>query len=59
MFQTIGWNNKKWLVRLKVISTIVATLIIILFVATAVNAYIEANYVTASAQWTEAFIANI
>jgi len=59
MFQTIGWNNKKWLVRLKVISTIVATIIIILFVATAVNAYIEANYVTASAQWTEAFIANI
>ena len=59
MFQTIGWNNKKWLVRLKIISTIVATLIIILFVATAVNAYIEANYVTASAQWTEAIIANI
>ena len=57
MFQTIGWNNKKWLKRLKVIGTVVAALIVLLFVATAVNAYIEAHYVTASAQWTEALIA--
>ena len=54
MFQTIGWNNKKWLVRLKVIGVIVAAAIVLLFVATAVNAHIEANYVTASAQWTSA-----
>ena len=59
MFQTIGWNNKKWLKRLKVIGTIVATLIILLFVATAVNAYIEANFTTASAQWTEALLARL
>jgi len=59
MFQTIGWNNKKWLPRLKVIGTIVATIIILLFVATAVNAYLEANTVTASAQWTEALIARL
>ena len=57
MFQTIGWNNKKWLGRLKVIGTIVAALIVLMFVATAVNAYIEAHCVTASAQWTEAIIA--
>ena len=54
MFQTIGWSNKKWLGRLKVIGIIVSTLIILLFVCTAVNAYIEANCVTASAQYTEA-----
>ena len=59
MFQTIGWNNKKWLKRLKVIGTIVATLIILLFIATAVNAFIEANFTTASAQWTEAIIARL
>ena len=58
MFQTIGWNNKKWLKRLKVIGTIVATIIILLFVCTAVNAFIEANFTTASAQWTQALVAN-
>ena len=59
MFQTIGWNNKKWFKRLKVIGTIVATIIILLFIATAVNAFIEANFTTASAQWTEAIIAQL
>jgi len=43
MFQTIGWNNKKWLKRLKVIGIIIAALIVLLFVATAVNAHIEAG----------------
>jgi len=52
MFQTIGWNNKKWLPRLRVIGIIVAALIVCMFVAVAINAYIEANCVTASAQWT-------
>ena len=51
MFQTIGWNNKKWLKRLKVIGTVVATLIILLFLCTAVNAYIEAHTITASPEW--------
>ena len=56
MFQTIGWNNKKWLKRLKVIGIIVAAFIVLLFVATAINAWVEANCVTASAQWTEALL---
>ena len=59
MFQTIGWNNKKWLKRLKVIGTIVATLIILLFLCTAVNAYIEAHCVTASAQYTAPLLDSI
>ena len=52
MFQTIGWNNKKWQGRLKVIGIIVAAFIVLLFIATALNAWAEANTVTASAQWT-------
>ena len=59
MFQSIGWNNKKWLPRLKVIGTIVATLIIFLFLATAVNAYIEAHYVTKSAQYVQPLLEQI
>ena len=59
MFQTIGWNNKKWLPRLKVIGIIVSSLIVLLFVATAVNAFIEGNFVTASAQYTDALIARL
>ena len=43
MFQTIGWNNKKWLKRLKVIGIIIAAIIVLLFVCTAVNAHIEAG----------------
>ena len=54
MFQTIGWSNKKWLKRTKVIGIIVAAIIVLLFVATAINAYMEANTVTASAEWTKA-----
>ena len=59
MFQTIGWNNKKWLPRLKVIGIIVSSLIVLLFVGTAVNAFIEGNFVTASAQYTDALIARL
>ena len=59
MFQTIGWNNKKWLKRLKVIGSIVATIIILLFICTAVNAYIEAHCVTASAQYTAPLLEQI
>ena len=58
MFQTIGWNNKKWLKRLKVIGILVAAIIVLLFVATALNAYVEANYVTASSQYTQALLVN-
>ena len=41
MFQTIGWSNKKWLGRTKVIGIIVSAIIVLLFVSTAINAYIE------------------
>ena len=57
MFQTIGWNNKKWLCRLKVIGIIVSTLIVLLFVGTAINAFIEANFTTASHAWTAPLLA--
>ena len=58
MFQTIGWSNKKWLKRLKVIGIIVAAVIVLLFVATALNAYVESLGGTASAQYTQALLAN-
>ena len=58
MFQTIGWNNKKWQARLKWIGVIVAGIIVLLFVATAINAHIEANYVTASNAYTQALLQN-
>ena len=57
MFQTIGWNNKKWFKRLKVIGIIVSTCIILLFLCTAVNAFVEANFVTTSHQWTAPLLA--
>ena len=43
MFQTIGWNNKKWLPRLKVIGIIVSAVIVLLFVSTAINAYYQST----------------
>lgn len=52
MFQTIGWNNKAWLCRLRVLGIVVSTVIALLFVATAVNAYVEANCTTASSVHT-------
>ena len=58
MFQTIGWNNKKWLKRLKVIGIIIAAAIVLLFVCTAINAYVEAHFTTASAQYTQDLIAH-
>ena len=59
MFQTIGWNNKKWLPRLRWIGIIVAALIVLLFLATAVNAFIEGNFETASAVYTDPLIHQI
>jgi succinate dehydrogenase / fumarate reductase cytochrome b subunit len=44
MFQTVGWSGQKWMKRLKVIGIIFATLIFILFTATGVNAFIQANF---------------
>ena len=45
MFQTVGWSGSTWFKRLKVIGVIVATLIVLLFVATAVNAFIQVNFI--------------
>ena len=42
---TLGWNGKTWFKRVKVIGVIVATLIVFLFVATAINAFIQANFI--------------
>ena len=58
MFQTIGWNNQKWLKRLKVIGVIVSTIIVLLFIVTAVNAHIEGNFMTASHGYTQALLAS-
>lgn len=44
MFQTVGWNNDIWFKRLKVIGIIVAAIIVLLFVATAVNAFVQAHF---------------
>ena len=59
MFQTIGWNNAIWLKRLKVISVIVSTIIVLLFITVAVNAFIEGNFLTPSAEWTTPIISNL
>ena len=45
MFQTIGWSGQTWFKRLKVIGVIVAVIIVLLFVTTAINAFIQANFV--------------
>jgi len=44
MFQTVGWDGQTWFKRIKVIGDIVVTLICLLFVTVAVNAYIQANF---------------
>lgn len=42
MFQTVGWSGSIWMKRLKVIGIVVATIICLMFVTVAVNAYIQA-----------------
>ena len=44
MFQTVGWDGQTWFKRLKVIGVIVATLICVIFVAVAINAFVQANF---------------
>lgn len=43
MFQTIGWSGRTWFVRLKWIGYILSTIICLMFVAVAVNAFVQAN----------------
>jgi len=45
MFQTVGWDGQTWFKRVKVIGVIVATIICLAFVAVALNAFCEANFV--------------
>ena len=44
MFQTVGWSGQTWFKRLKVIGVVVASLLILMFVATAVNAFYQAHW---------------
>ena len=43
MFQTVGWNGTTWFKRVKVIGNIVVTIIVLVFVVVAVNAFLHAN----------------
>ena len=43
MFQTVGWDGKTWFKRIKVIGVIVAGIICLMFTATAINAFLQAN----------------
>lgn len=45
MFQTVGWDGQTWFKRIKVIGLIVVTLICALFVVTAINAFVQANFI--------------
>ena len=47
MLQTVGWNGSTWFKRVKVIGIIFATLVFLLFATTAVNAFIQANFLAA------------
>jgi len=42
MFQTVGWNGQTWFKRVKVIGIIFSTIICLMFVVTAINAFIMA-----------------
>jgi succinate dehydrogenase (or fumarate reductase) cytochrome b subunit, b558 family len=42
-FQTIGLNNNVWFKRLKVLGIIISTILILIFIAVAVKAYLVAN----------------
>ena len=47
-FQTLGINNNIWFNRWKVIGHIVSTILVLVFIAVAVKAYIVANFCTAA-----------
>lgn len=40
---TIGWNNDIWMKRWKAIGLVVSTLLVLVFIAVAINAHIAAN----------------
>lgn len=43
MFQTVGWDSKIWFKRVKVIGVVVASLLVLMLCAVAVNACLQAN----------------
>ncbi len=43
MFQTVGWCSQTWMKRLKVIGKIVASIIFLMYLAVAVNAFLQAH----------------
>ncbi len=45
MFQTVGWDGTTWFKRVKVIGVVVVSIICLLFVTVAVNAFIQANFI--------------
>ena len=45
MFQTVGWDGQTWFKRVKVIGVIVVTIICALFVITAINAFVQVNFI--------------
>lgn len=46
-FQTIGWNNQKWIPRLECIGKIFATIVCAMFVAVVVAIYLQSIFCTA------------
>ena len=44
-FQTIGWNNNKWLPRLRVIGIIYSSLIVLIFIAVATKAFLYSHWI--------------
>ena len=45
MLQTVGWNGSIWFKRVKVIGAVVATIICLVFVVVAINAFVQANFI--------------
>lgn len=43
MFQTVGWDSKTWFKRVKVIGIIIATVICLMFVTVAINAFVQVH----------------
>ena len=44
MFQTVSWSGQTWMKRLKVIGVFVATLVILMFIAAAINGFYQAHW---------------
>ena len=59
MFQSIGWNNQVWFKRLKIIGICVSSLIVLGFIAVAVNGYVEAHFATKSADFVQPLLRQI